>query len=82
MIYTNLRKVGGSTMLALPPVLLRELNLNAGQTVSLYVQDGKLWIEAKKKPSYQLADLLAEQATLDLAHDAWDNVYPVGREQI
>ena len=31
MIHTNLRKVGGSVMLAVPPTLLKSLGLDAGK---------------------------------------------------
>lgn len=82
MLHTNLRKVGGSVMLAVPPTLLKKLGLDAGKTVSLDVQDGKLLVEPKKKPSYKLSDLLAEQQTLNLEQDAWDGMKPVGREEI
>lgn len=82
MLHTNLRKVGGSIMLAVPPTLLKKLGLDAGKTVSLNVQDGKLLVEPKKKPSYKLADLLAEHKTLDLEQDAWNDMKPVGREEI
>lgn len=82
MLHTNLRKVGGSVMLAVPPTLLKKLGLDAGKTVSLDVQDGKLLVEPKKKPAYKLADLLAEQQALNLEQDAWDSMKPVGREEI
>ena len=82
MLHTNLRKVGGSVMLAVPPTLLKKLGLDAGKTVSLDVQDGKLLVEPKKKPLYKHADLLAEQQALNLEQDAWDGMKPVGREEI
>lgn len=82
MLHTNLRKVGGSVMLAVPPTLLKKLGLDAGKTVSLDIQDGKLLVEPKKKPSYKLEDLLAEHQAMDLEHDAWEGMKPVGREEI
>lgn len=82
MIHTNLRKVGGSIMLAVPPTLLKKLGLDAGKAVSLDVQDGKLLVEPRKKPSYRLADLLAEHQALNLEQDAWNDMKPVGREEI
>jgi antitoxin ChpS len=82
MLHTNLRKVGGSVMLAVPPTLLKKLGLDAGKAVSLDVQDGKLLVEPRTKPSYKLADLLAEQQALNLEQDAWDGMKPVGREEI
>jgi antitoxin ChpS len=59
MHTTNLRKVGGSVMLAVPPALLEVLNLTAGATVGVAVQDGHLVIKPQQKPRYTLAELLA-----------------------
>lgn len=82
MLHTNLRKVGGSIMLAVPPTILKKLGLDAGKSVSLDVQNGKLLVEPKKKPSYKLEDLLAEHQATDLDQDAWEGMRPVGREEI
>lgn len=59
MQTTNLRKVGGSVMLAVPPALLEQLHLQAGATVGIAVSDGQLVIFPKPKPRYTLAELLA-----------------------
>ena len=59
MHTTNLRKVGGSVMLAVPPAFLDQLNLQAGATVGLAVADGRLLVDPKPKPHYTLAELLA-----------------------
>ena len=82
MIHTNLRKVGGSIMLAVPPNLLKKLGLDAGKAVSLDVQDGLLLVKPRQKPSYKLADLLAEHEAVNLEQDAWNDMKPVGREEI
>ena len=42
MHTTNLRKVGGSVMLAVPPAFLDQLHLQAGATVGLAVDHGCL----------------------------------------
>jgi len=57
---TNLRKVGGSVMLVVPPVLLNLLELKAGTTVSVDVENGRLVVEPRPRPRYTLAELLAE----------------------
>ncbi len=59
MYTTNLRKVGGSVMLAVPPAFLEQLNLRAGVTVGLAVDHGRLLVEPKPRPRYTLAELLA-----------------------
>ncbi len=59
MHTTNLRKVGGSVMLAVPPALLDVLNLTVGATVGLAVDNGRLVVEPQAKPRYTMAELLA-----------------------
>lgn len=59
MHTTNLRKVGGSVMLAVPPAILDLLHLQAGATVGLAIEGERLVIEAKPRPRYTMAELLA-----------------------
>lgn len=58
MHMTNLRKVGGSVMMAVPPVILDLLQLSAGATVGLSVEDGALIVTPRPAPKYTLAQLL------------------------
>jgi antitoxin ChpS len=59
MHTTNLRKVGGSVMLAVPPAILDLLHLQAGTTVGVAVEGGRLVVEPKPRPRYTMAELLA-----------------------
>jgi len=59
MHTTNLRKVGGSIMLAVPPALLDVLHMSAGSKVGLAVENGRLVVEPKARPRYTMAELLA-----------------------
>jgi antitoxin ChpS len=59
MHTTNLRKVGGSVMLAVPPALLDLLHLSAGAKVGLAVDNGRLVVEPQSRPRYTLDELLA-----------------------
>jgi antitoxin ChpS len=59
MHTTNLRKVGGSIMLVIPPAFLDQLLLQAGSSVGVSVSGGQLVIDPKPKPRYTLAELLA-----------------------
>jgi len=59
MYTTNLRKVGGSVMLAVPPAFLDQLHLQAGATVGIAIANGRLVVEANLRPHYTLAELLA-----------------------
>jgi antitoxin ChpS len=59
MHTTNLRKVGGSVMLAVPPALLDVLHLTARSKVGMAVDNGRLVVEPRPRPRYSLAELLA-----------------------
>ena len=83
MHATNLRKVGGSVMLAVPPALLDLLKIGAGAKVDIDVEDGRLIVAFRTRPSYSLEELLAqceESAPADNADRAWLGARPVGRE--
>jgi antitoxin ChpS len=60
MHTTNLRKVGGSVMLAVPPAVLDMLRLRAGATVGLIVDGNRLIVEPQPRPRYTLDELLAQ----------------------
>ena len=83
MHTTNLRKVGGSIMLAVPPAILDLLHLRAGATVGLAVERGRLVIEPTLRPRYSLDELLAQcDASAELSSEdrAWLDSKPVGSE--
>jgi len=60
MHTTNLRKVGGSVMLAVPPALLSVLQLQPGAKVGIAVQSGRLVVEPHPRRRYTLDELLAQ----------------------
>lgn len=77
-----LRKYGNSTVLALPPAVLKRFGLKAGQAMTLdSTADGRITLTPKRR--YTLAGLLA-QCDLKAAPPAdlalWDNARPVGQE--
>ena len=83
MYTTNLRKVGGSVMLAVPPAILDLLRLRAGASVDVAVQDGRLIVAPRTRPRYSLKELLAQcdvNAPVDDADRAWLEDRPVGNE--
>ena len=59
MHTTNLRKVGGSVMLAVPPALLDILHLQPGAKVGIAVEGGRLVVEPRRR-RYTLDELLAQ----------------------
>ena len=81
MRTTTLRKVGGSVMLAVPPALLEQLQLQAGVRVGLVIDQGRLVVEAHPRPRYTLEQLLAESSVPASPRDAqWLDAPPVGGE--
>lgn len=83
MHTTNLRKVGGSIMLAVPPAILELLHLHAGATVSLAVDQGRLIIEPTLRPHYTLDELLAQcNASAEVSKEDrdWLDDNPTGKE--
>ena len=83
MYTTNLRKVGGSIMLAVPRALLDLLNLGVGAKVDIGVENGRLVIEPKARPRYSLDELLAqcdENEVPSSENRAWIDAKPVGKE--
>jgi antitoxin ChpS len=83
MYTTNLRKVGGSVMLAVPPAILDLLHLRPGTKVSVAVDRGRLVIEPNLRPRYSLDELLAQcdaAAELTAEDQQWLNSNPVGNE--
>ena len=59
MQTTNLRKAGDSLMLGALPAVLEQLNLQAGASVGLTIDQGPLLVEPKSRPRYTMAELLA-----------------------
>lgn len=83
MHMTNLRRVGGSVMLAVPPALLDVLHLSVGAKVGLAVADGRLVVEPTARRRYTMAELLAasdySQPT-PASEREWVDAPTVGRE--
>lgn len=85
MHTTNLRKVGGSVMLAVPPALLDVLHLTVGAKVEIAVDNGRLVVEPKARLRYTLDELLAQcDSSAELTSDVreWIDAKPVGGEII
>ena len=83
MHSTNLRRVGGSVMLAVPPALLDLLKLGVGAKVDIDVQNGCLIVQPQTRPRYSLDELLAqceETGTPSAEDRAWMDAKPVGNE--
>lgn len=85
MHITNLRKVGGSVMLAVPPAVLDILHLRPGSKVGIAVESGRLIVEPRKRPRYTLDELLVQcnpRAARSKQEREWLTGKPLGRELI
>ncbi len=85
MFTTNLRKVGGSIMLAIPPALLDVLHLTPGTKVGLSIANGQLVVEPHPRPRYTIAELLATSDYSEpqpLEEREWVDAPAVGREPL
>lgn len=77
-----LRKYGNSTVAVLPPAVLKDLGLSAGQQMTLATtREGAIVLAPRRK--YVLADLIARcdpkaAPPADLA--PWESAKPVGNE--
>jgi antitoxin ChpS len=77
-----LRKYGNSAVVVLPPAVLKDLGLSAGQAMTLDTNDqGQIVLARKRK--YVLADLVAKcdqkaAPPADLA--VWEASRPIGQE--
>ena len=85
MHTTNLRKVGGSVMLAVPRAVLDVLGLRPGAKLGIAIERGRLVLEPPKRPRYTLDELLAQcdpKARRTKEDREWLDNQPVGRELI
>lgn len=77
-----LKKMGNSTAVVIPPPILKDLGIAAGQQLTLVTTpDGKIVLTPKRK--YVLSDMIAQcdlkaDPPADLA--LWDEARPVGGE--
>ncbi len=84
MASVTLRNLGGSVVMAVPRKILNLVHLDAGSTVDLSVQNGRLVVEPRKRPHYTLTELLSRCRVSDLApkrrERPWLRGGPVGKE--
>jgi antitoxin ChpS len=82
-MQTDLRKVGGSIMLSIPPTILKMLHLQAGSTVNMSVKGDRLIMEVQKRPHYTLDELLSQcdsSKPLSAEDREWLDAKPTGHE--
>jgi antitoxin ChpS len=70
-------------MLAIPPAILELLHVQAGATVNLNIENGRLVVRPQSKTRYTLDELLAQcdpAAPVTDEDREWIDMPPVGRE--
>jgi antitoxin ChpS len=85
MSAATLRRLGGSTVVAIPPALLDALGLAAEAKVDVSVEGGRLIITPRPRPRFTLEELMAQcdlDAPFTEEERAWGRAPPVGREEI
>lgn len=85
MYTSNLRRVGGSVMLAVPPAILEMLQMESGSAVSMAVESGRLVIEPGVRKKYSLQELLAQcdaSAPISSEDGTWTASTATGKELI
>jgi antitoxin ChpS len=60
MANAKLRQVGGSTVVAIPPALLKQLRLSADARVTVKVEKDHLVIMPEARPRYSLAEIMGQ----------------------
>lgn len=84
MATATLRTLGGSVVMTIPKPLLDQAHLRSGAKVDIQFREGCLVVLPHARPSYSLAELLAQCNAGDLAPKGddveWLNGGPVGEE--
>jgi antitoxin component of MazEF toxin-antitoxin module len=58
-VERTLKKVGGSVMLPIPPEILREMHLEADQTVTVSSEAGRMNVEPSvRRPSHDAVEFM------------------------
>jgi antitoxin ChpS len=85
MHTARLHRVGGSTMLAVPPDILKMLHLQPEDSVTLMVESGRLVVEPRQRSPLTFAELLTESdysQPPSAEERAWLDADAVGREPL
>lgn len=82
MATSSLRRAGGSVMVTVPPVYLKETGLTVGSTVSLEIKGDELKIRPARKRR-TLKDVIkgTPKDAAALRAKGWDTLKPAGRER-
>jgi antitoxin ChpS len=83
---SHIRKIGNSSGLILPAVMLKTLHLSEGDEIEISENGNQIVITPKQnQPKYTLKELLAQcdlKAPMPAAVKEWEEIQPVGRESL
>lgn len=85
MFTASLRKVGGSVMLTVPPIILKSLQLDSGSLVNMAIESDRLVVKAVPQKKYSLQELLAQcdpSAPMSEEDAHWVDSQTIGKELI
>lgn len=75
----KIQKWGNSLGLRVPKAFAEQLALQAGSSIDITIERGKLVVRPSEEDSYELATLL-DRITPDTIHDEIHTGAPIGRE--
>ena len=78
-MQTKVQKWGNSLGLRIPKSFAEQAGVEAGSEVDLSVEDGELIVRPRRRPRYELKDLL-RSVTAKNVHKEVETGDPVGRE--
>ncbi len=81
-MQTVIRKLGNSAGIIVPASMMKELGLSLDQGIDLSAVDGCLVVKPLVRPSYKLADLLAQMDGEFPRVEGWDDALSVGKELV
>lgn len=80
----KIRKIGKSSGVILPTILLKKLDLSEGDIVKFLDEDGRILIEkTNENPKFTLTELLKqcdEKVSVSSEIKDWNNLTPIGLE--
>ncbi|MFZ1723176.1 MAG: AbrB/MazE/SpoVT family DNA-binding domain-containing protein [Dokdonella sp.] len=74
------RKAGGSLVITVPKAFIEQNGLNDGSRVELHLAGKKMTVEARNRPRYKPASLMAEMPEGLPRIEGWDETPSVGLE--
>ena len=79
-VFQTLRRAGGSLVMTVPKAFIEQNQLAEGSKVVLHIDGSSMKVDAMPRPSYTLAELMAEMPDGLPRADGWESMPAVGLE--